>query len=88
MMTTRRDLVEAYSFTRRRVVTAFISGAPCVGETDPSGAGRTIVAGVLLAVLVVAGAAATRTLSPSLPEEGPSPHVDPGRRAQVTGPGR
>lgn len=88
MMTTRRDLVEAYSFSRRRLVTAFISGAPGGSETEPPRAGRTIVAGVVLAVLVVAGAAVTRTLSPSSAEEGTSAHVGAGRAAQVTGPGR
>lgn len=87
MMTTRRDLVEAYSFSRRRLVIAFISGAPCGGGTEPPRAGRTIVAGVVVAVLVVAGAAVARIVSPSLAEEGSS-HVIPGRAAQVTGPGR
>ena len=87
MMTTSRDLVEAYSFSRCRLVTAFISGAPGGREIEPPRAGRTIVAGVAFAVLVVAGAAVTRTLSPSLAEEGSS-HVDRGRAAQVTGPGR
>ncbi|HET7195714.1 MAG TPA: type VII secretion protein EccB [Nocardioides sp.] len=86
-MTSRRDLVEAYSFSRRRLVTAFISGAPGGGEAAPSRSGRTIVAGVVVAVLVVAGAAVTRTVSPRLVEEGSS-HVPPGRAAQVTGPGR
>jgi hypothetical protein len=88
MMTTRRDLVEAYSFSRRRLVTAFISGAPRGGETESPRPGRTIVAGVVLAILVVAGAAVTRTLSPNLAEEGPSAQLDPGHAGQVTGPGR
>jgi hypothetical protein len=88
MMTTRRDLVEAFSFNRRRLVTAFISGAPGGGEIEPPRTGRTIVAGVASAVLLLAGAAVTRTLSPSFGEEGSSGHVDPGRAGQVTGPGR
>jgi len=87
-MTTRRDLVEAYSFNRRRLVTAFISGAPGGREIEPARPGRTIVWGLALAVLVVAGAAIVRTLSPSLPEEWSSAHVDSGETAQVTGPGR
>jgi hypothetical protein len=88
MMTTRRDLVEAYSFSRRRLAIAFISGAPGGGEIAPLRTGRTIVAGVAFAVLVLAGAAVTRTLSPGFAEEGSSAHVDPGRAGQVTGPGR
>ena len=88
MMTTRSDLVEAYSFSRRRLVSAFISGTPGGGEIEPPRTGRTIVAGVAVAVLVLAGAAVTRTSSPSSAEEGSSAQVDPGRAGQVTGPGR
>ncbi len=55
-MATKKDLVEAYSFSRRRLVTAFVSGAPGGREVEPSRPGRTIVGGVALAVLLVAGA--------------------------------
>jgi hypothetical protein len=89
MTTTRRGLVEAYSFSRRRLVTAFISGAQGGGVIEPPPrAGRTVAAGVALAVLVVAGAAVTRTLSPGFAEEESSGQVSLGRAAQVTGPGR
>jgi type VII secretion protein EccB len=56
-MATKKDLVEAYSFSRRRLVTAFVSGAPGGREVEPSRPGRTVVGGVALAVLLVAGAA-------------------------------
>ncbi len=56
-MATKKDLVEAYSFSRRRLVTAFVSGAPGGREVEPSRPGRTIVGGVALAVLMIAGAA-------------------------------
>ena len=37
-MATKKDLVEAYSFSRRRLVTAFLSGAPGGREvTHPGG---------------------------------------------------
>lgn len=55
-MATKKDLVEAYSFSRRRLVTAFVSGAPGGREVEPSRPGRTIVGGIALAVLLVAGA--------------------------------
>ena len=56
-MATKRDLVEAYPFSRRRLVTAFVSGAPGGREVEPARPGRTIVGGLALAVLLVAGAA-------------------------------
>ncbi len=63
-MATKKDLVEAYSFSRRRLVTAFVSGAPGGREVEPSRPGRTIVGGVALAVLLVAGAAVIGFLKP------------------------
>ena len=50
-MATKKDLVEAYSFSRRRLVTAFVSGAPGGREVEPARPGRSIVgnAGALLA---------------------------------------
>jgi type VII secretion protein EccB len=56
-MATKKDLVEAYAFSRRRLVTAFVSGAPGGREVEPARPGRTVVAGVALAVLLLAGAA-------------------------------
>ena len=55
-MATKKDLVEAYSFSRRRLVTAFVSGAPGGREVEPTRPGRTLIGGVALAVLLVAGA--------------------------------
>ncbi|WP_109506103.1 type VII secretion protein EccB [Nocardioides speluncae] len=56
-MSTKRDLVEAHSFSRRRLVTAFVSGAPGGREVEPVRPGRTVVGGLALAILLVAGAA-------------------------------
>lgn len=55
-MATKRELVDAYQFSRRRLVTAFLSGAPGGREVEPARPGRTIVGGVALAVLLCAGA--------------------------------
>ena len=63
-MATKKDLVEAYSFSRRRLVTAFVSGAPGGREVEPARPGRTIVGGIALAVLLIAGAAVTGVFSP------------------------
>jgi type VII secretion protein EccB len=56
-MTDKRDLIDAYTYTRRRLVAAFVSGAPGGREVEPARPGRTLVAGVALAVLLLAGAA-------------------------------
>src|SRR5690349_20794550 len=56
-MATKRDLVEAHQFSRRRLVTAFVSGAPGGREVEPSRPGRAIVGGLALGVLLVAAGA-------------------------------
>lgn len=68
-MATKKDLVEAHSFSRRRLVTAFLSGAPGGREVEPSRPGRTIVGGIALSVLLVAGAAIASVLSARTPED-------------------
>ncbi len=68
-MSSKRDLVEAHSFNRRRLVTAFISGAPGGREVEPVRPGRTLVGGLVLAVLLVAGAGVAGFLHPTLPDD-------------------
>src|SRR3954470_16459815 len=68
-MATKKDLVEAYSFSRRRLVTAFLSGAPGGREVEPARPGRTLVGGLALAVLLVAGAAIASVLASRTPED-------------------
>ncbi|MDN4161377.1 type VII secretion protein EccB [Nocardioides abyssi] len=68
-MATKKDLVEAHAFSRRRLVTAFVSGAPGGREVEPTRPGRTVVGGVALAVLLVAGAAIASILSPRAPSD-------------------
>jgi type VII secretion protein EccB len=68
-LATKKDLVEAYSFSRRRLVTAFVSGAPGGREVEPARPGRTIVGGLALAVLLGAGAAIAGVFSPTAPSD-------------------
>lgn len=72
-MATKKDLTEAYAFSRRRLVTAFVSGAPGGREVEPARPGRTIIGGLALAVLLIAGAAVAGIFSP---------RVDPNWAAQ------
>ncbi len=68
-MSSKRDLVEAHSFNRRRLVTAFVSGAPGGREVEPVRYGRTLVGGIVLALLLVAGAAVSGFLKPTVPSD-------------------
>ncbi|MEZ5096355.1 MAG: type VII secretion protein EccB [Nocardioides sp.] len=68
-MATKRDLVEAHAFSRRRLVTAFVSGAPGGREVEPVRPGRTLVGGVALSVLLVAGAAIAGIFAPRTPDD-------------------
>ncbi|WP_310529007.1 type VII secretion protein EccB [Nocardioides sp.] len=56
-MATKKDLVEAHSFSKRRLVTAFISGAPGGREVEPVRPGRVLIGGVVISLLLLAGAA-------------------------------
>lgn len=72
-MATKKDLVEAYSFSRRRLVTAFVSGAPGGREVEPARPGRMIIGGIALAVLLVAGAAVAGALTKRAPVDWKEP---------------
>ncbi|WP_435748180.1 type VII secretion protein EccB [Nocardioides sp. SYSU DS0663] len=68
-MATKKDLVEAHAFSRRRLVTAFVSGAPGGREVEPTRPGRTVVGGLALSILLLAGAAIASVLSPRAPSD-------------------
>ena len=52
-MTSRKDLLEAQAFARRRVLVVLESGAPGGREPDPATTGRWLLGGLVVAVLVV-----------------------------------
>ncbi|HRI98685.1 MAG TPA: type VII secretion protein EccB, partial [Nocardioides sp.] len=68
-MATKKELVEACSYSRRRLVAAFVSGAPGGHEAEPRRVGRTVVGGLALAVLLIAGAAVASVLTPQTPDD-------------------
>lgn len=68
-MASKRELVEAHSYNRRRLVTAFLSGAPGGREVEPAKPGRAVVAGAVLAVLVMLGAVVVGYLRPGLRDD-------------------
>lgn len=65
-MASKKDLVEAYAYNRRRLVTAFVSGAPGGREVEPNRPGGQIVAGVVLGALVIGAGALTGAVKPSV----------------------
>jgi len=67
-LSSKRDLVEAHDYNRRRLVTAFVSGAPGGREVEPVRYGRALIGGAVLAGMVLAGAAVAGLIRSPLPE--------------------
>lgn len=57
-MATNRDLLQAHAANRQRLVAAFVSGVGDGGGLDARGPWRPLVIGLILAGLLLAGAAA------------------------------
>lgn len=66
-MASKKELVEAQTFGRRRLLTAFVSGSPGGRELEPQKPMRAVVAGVALSVLLVLGSLGYGLLKPGLP---------------------
>lgn len=66
-MATKKDLVEAQAFSRRRLTTAFVSGSPGGREVEPQRPMRAVVGSIALAVLLAVGGLAAGYLKPGLP---------------------
>lgn len=67
-MASKKELVAAQAFSRRRLTTAFVSGIPGGKELEPSKPMRAVIAGVALSVLLVLGGLIFGMIKPSLPE--------------------
>lgn len=52
-MATKSDLLEAQNFSRRRLLTAFVSGAPGGRELEPAKPLRAVIIGIALALVVI-----------------------------------
>lgn len=64
-MVTAHDLAEARAYERRRLVTAFVTGAPPERTTTPPSTGRALLGGLALAVLLAAGSVIASVIFPS-----------------------
>jgi len=67
---TKKDLVEAQSFSRRRLTTAFVSGSPGGREVEPQRPLRAVVGGIALSVLLGLGVSRRVPCSPPCPMGG------------------
>lgn len=67
-MATKKDLIEAQTFSRRRLLTAFTSGAPGGKELEPAKPLRAVVASVALALMVVLVGLFWGLMKPGLPD--------------------
>jgi len=66
-MATKKDLIEAQGFSRRRLLSAFTGGAPGGKELEPAQPLRAVVIGVALTALIVLGGVFYGLIRPGLP---------------------
>ncbi|WP_460772924.1 type VII secretion protein EccB [Microbacterium sp. GXF7504] len=66
-MATKSDLIEAQNFSRRRLLTAFVSGAPGGKELEPTAPLRAVIAAIALTVGVVLVGVFYGLIRPGLP---------------------
>jgi hypothetical protein len=85
VVATQRELAEAHSFVRRRLVTALVSGSPGGREVERPGCGRAVVGGVVLALLLMAVAAVSGVLARHPEPDGS--HTGAAMHARRGGPG-
>lgn len=65
-MASKKDLIEAQGFSRRRLLTAFTSGAPGGKELEPAKPLRAVIAGIALSVMVIVGGVFYGLMNPGL----------------------
>jgi type VII secretion protein EccB len=66
-MATKKDLIEAQGFSRRRLLSAFTSGAPGGKELEPAAPLRAVLAGVVLSAMIILAGVFYGLLRPGLP---------------------
>lgn len=67
-MATKSDLIEAQNFSRRRLLTAFVSGAPGGKELEPAAPLRAVIAAIALTAIVVLVGVFYGFIRPGLPQ--------------------
>lgn len=67
-MASKRDLVEAHAYNRRRLISAFLSGAPGGREVESVSRSKPVIGGVVVGAVVLAGAAIAGLFAQPLPD--------------------
>jgi len=67
-MATKSDLIEAQNFSRRRLLSAFVSGAPGGKELEPPSPLRAVIAAIALTAIVVLVGVFYGFIRPGLPQ--------------------
>lgn len=67
-MASKQELIQAQRFSRRRLLTAFTSGAPGGRELEPAKPLRGVVLGIVLAVILAVGTLIVGTFTGTLPD--------------------
>ena len=68
-MATKKELIEAQGYSRRRLLSAFIGGAPGGKELEPAQPLRAVIAGIALTAMVLIGGVFYGLLRPGLPDD-------------------
>lgn len=68
-MATKKELIEAQGFSRRRLLSAFVGGAPGGKELEPAQPLRAVVAGIALTAMVILGGVFYGLIRPGLPSD-------------------
>ncbi len=66
-MATKKDLIDAQSYSRRRLLAAFTAGAPGGKEVEPKSPLKAVIGGVVLAAMVLLGGVFYGFANPGLP---------------------
>lgn len=80
-MASKRDLVEAHGFNRKRLVSAFVSGAPQGRDVESVSRSRPVVAGLAVAGLLLGGSAIAGVLTSPLQDGWQDAHVVIGKQS-------
>lgn len=67
-MPSNKEILEAQRFNRRRLITAFSSGIPSGKEISPSSPSRPLIAGLVICLIMLGGAAVASRFAPVLPQ--------------------
>ncbi|MDO5720751.1 MAG: type VII secretion protein EccB [Actinomycetaceae bacterium] len=68
-MATNKDILDAQRFNKRRLISAFNSGAPGGRELEPKSMMGPLIAGTIITIVILVGAWITGRFAPALPAD-------------------